>query len=223
MFETPVAKAGSIIGVAALVCALGVVLWKQRAAPPAPSAASNASAEASATGSAPSAAPVASDEETIQPLPPKTPFRGALDCKGVGPPPPANCPAPAGPLPDLVRAGNGFFMTGGGHCGFTNPLRGERLESALQAVRAAAAHTWTAEPVVERVVGQNAALRLALCTEGERSAALRREALSLVHRMALPSPELEALGTEPVPEIGAWLGDRSTWQDLRSRNKNPLS
>src|SRR4051812_19648572 len=179
MFHSPRAKAGSIIGVAVLVCALGVGLWRQRATPRTPSTMPSASAGASAAGSPPTAAPVASEEEIAEPLPPSNPFHGALDCKRLGPPPPASCPAATGPLPDLVRAGNGFFMAGGGRCGFTNPLRGDLLEAALQAVRAAAAHTWTGEPVVERVVGQNAALRLALCTEGGRSAALRREAISL--------------------------------------------
>jgi hypothetical protein len=170
-------------------------------------------------GSAPQAASI---DEIPEPLPPANPFQGTFDCKRIGPPPPASCSSPTGPLPDLVRAGNQFFMTGGGRCGFTNPLTGPLLETTHGAVRAAAAYDWSREPAAERIVGQNAALRLALCAQGDATAELRRESIQVVQKMALPAAELTAMGTDPVPEVRAWLGDPASWQDLRSRNKVPM-
>lgn len=217
MFNTRLSRAGALVGATALVCVIGALI-RTRQSPP---AATPALPE-SVPNAIPSTSALPSPEEIAEPLPPANPFSGGLDCKGLGPTPPASCPAPTGPLPDLVRAGNGFFMGGGGRCGFTNLLRGDRLASAMQALRAASAHGWNAEPIVERVVGQNAALRLLLCAEGEATAALRQEALKLVHQLALPGSELDALGSEPVSEVRSWLGDPAAWQDLQSRNQVPV-
>jgi hypothetical protein len=221
MFSTPTGRALRIVGVAAIVCAALVILWKRpRPVPDAGPATSATDAfDASPVASAPQAA---SSDEIPEPLPPAQPFHGALDCKGIGPQPPLNCPVPTGPLPDLVRAGNQFFMSGGGRCGFTQPLTGPLLETTLGAVRAAAGYDWSREPAAERIVGQNAALRLALCAQGSATAELRRQSIQVVQKMALPAQELVSMGSDPVPEVRAWLGDPSVWQDLRSRNKVPL-
>jgi hypothetical protein len=86
----------------------------------------------------------------------------------------------------------------------------------------AATRDWSTDSIAERVAGQNSALRIALCFDGEDAADLRHEALRLVHQMALPRKDLVALGGEPEMGIRAWLGDPSRWQDLRSRNKIPF-
>jgi hypothetical protein len=221
MFSAPSGRALRIVGVAAIVCAALVVLWKRErpVADVRPATSTIEAFDASPVEPAPQGA---SSDEIPEPLPPAKPFQGALDCKGIGPPQPTNCQPPTGPLPDLVRAGNQFFMTGGGRCGFTNPLTGPLLESTLAAVRAAAAYDWSREPTAERIVGQNAALRLALCAQGSATAELRRESIRVVQKMALPASELTAMGTDAAPEVRAWLGDPSGWQDLRSSFKTPL-
>jgi hypothetical protein len=151
------------------------------------------------------------------------PFYGALDCSGLAPPPPASCPPRSDAFADLVRAANGFSMASG-ICAVTSELMTEAsVQEAIGAVDRAAADTWSTRSLSERVIGQNAALRLAICsTFRDQQVAvrelvpdLRRRAAKLVRQLAPTRHELDALGTSPSPEITRWIGKPETWKDQR--------
>jgi len=170
--------------------------------------------ETSGTPSAPSTAPILSAEH---------PFYGSLDCEGLAPAPPVACPVRSDAFAELVRAANGFSMAPG-VCAQTAELMTESsVQQALGAVDRAAADEWSARSFAERVIAQNAALRLAICSTlrdqqvvvRELVPVLRRHAAQLVHQLAPSRHDLAGLGSVASPEISQWIGDPNTWRDLR--------
>jgi hypothetical protein len=73
--------------------------------------------------------------------------------------------------------------------------------------------------VEERVVAQNAALRMGVRSIGGRESDARndiaRDCARLVQRLALPAGTLVDLGDAPTPEVDQWLGPRDRWIDKR--------
>ena len=86
-------------------------------------------------------------------------------------------------------------------------------------VRAAASLEPSALDVDERIVAQNALLRIGVRSLGGRESDARnditRDCADLVARLALPASTLAGLGDAPTPEIDRWLGPRDRWLDKR--------
>jgi hypothetical protein len=118
-------------------------------------------------------------------------------------------------LPDLVRAANDFAASGA-WCSSVSDATPEQIDAGTSAVRAAQARDWNADPVPEKIVAQNAALRLAICRAGPAAATLRHEAIALVGKLALSPAELSGLGDDPTPAVRAWIGDPATWRELQA-------
>ena len=87
------------------------------------------------------------------------------------------------------------------------------------AVRAAASLDPSSLDVQERVVAQNAVLRIGVRSMGGRESDARndiaRDCARLVARLALPAAALVELGDAPTPEVERWLGPRDRWLDKR--------
>jgi len=71
----------------------------------------------------------------------------------------------------------------------------------------------------ERIVAQNAALRIALYAGGYRPE-IAKPALALVTRLALPRATLEKMGDEPTSGIEQWIGPAEEWR-LKDRRRAP--
>jgi hypothetical protein len=151
------------------------------------------------------------------------PFFGDLDCKGLAPEPPSSCARRDDALAELVRAAGGFTMAAA-PCTQTSALMSpESVDAAIAAVDGLFREAETDRPARERIIAQNAALRLAICamfrgdqaSVREQAIVLRRRAIELVRHLALPARDLAAMGSEPTPEIARWLGDPSEWRDQR--------
>jgi hypothetical protein len=85
------------------------------------------------------------------------------------------------------------------------------LQAAVDAAAALRSDTLSIE---QRVVVQNAALRIAIYATQDHRPALVRAALAVVDRLAVPARALAGLGE--TPQLEAWLGPGPKWR-LRDR------
>lgn len=148
------------------------------------------------------------------PPPPElpSPFGAWLDCSAFAPAAPAACPPADDAEAELVRAASGF-MVSGLRCVLMPPFQHVYVAAAEHALHRMAAVDVTKLPQRERIVAQNAALRLAICA-GEGGAAVQGPATSLVRKLALPASVLDALGDAPDPAVERWIGARDAWTEL---------
>lgn len=138
-----------------------------------------------------------------------------LDCSALAPPAPAVCARQDDAIARLVRVASSLRV-GTSTCGHDVDFGADRDAAGWRARAGgvlAEIQVMRPEtvPTTERIVAQNAALRIARCAprmdgnEAER-AALADLALSVVAALALPADDLAALGSEPHRDIAAWLG-----------------
>jgi hypothetical protein len=154
---------------------------------------------------------------------PESPFLGAVDCSGFVPDAGAECPSARDALGDLVGSAN-EFTPAPAPCAASRALMSMTSVNKAHDAVLAVAHTdvagWTLN---ERIVAQNAALRLGICASfradqtevHDKVIELRHQAMDLVHQLAPTPSELATLGSAPNPEIARWLGDPASWRDLQ--------
>lgn len=94
----------------------------------------------------------------------------------------------------------------------------EQCRAAAAALAAANSHDPTMLGSDARILAQNAALRVFISAparcEREGISDIAGPAARLVARLALPQKQLEALGSDPGPELDVWIGARQRWQDM---------
>jgi hypothetical protein len=150
----------------------------------------------------------------------------APTCDGIGPKPPTACAPATDALADLVRAANGF-TPGGVPCLQTALLPPTWPKTVTAALAGAARVDLHSLSRTERIVAQNAALRLALCVGSmgqpkPASSAIGRAAFGIVKRFALPAADLDQGNDTPDDAIAAWLGQPSTWKDRLTPSAHSL-
>jgi hypothetical protein len=194
------------IGLLAAACLAlgGLLMWFRSSGPLPPGEPPAAGSAALGTSSAAAARPAPA------PAPEPEPSELHYDCEGLGRPKTSRAPV-AAELIALSRSPGASALP----CG-SWPRSAGWAERAEEALKLADSRLLARLPVPDRIIVQNAALRIAICAEhaepAARAAAVKTLARKLVSLLAPSEVEIQALAGTAERELGIWLADRRAWR-----------